>query len=69
MGRSYRKKSEFSRAKDFEATTKHKSRQLGREYTKSAYHSVEDTKSEVEEVDYYREDLEFQKFTRLNGKR
>jgi len=66
MGRSYRKKSEFSRGKDFKESSKNKSRQLGKEYTKQAYNSLEEEKSE--NLDYI-EDLGFQKFTKLNGKR
>jgi len=69
MGRTYRNKSEDSRGKDFKQNSKNKNRQSEKEYTRYVYDSLAEEKSEPEEVENYIDDLEFQKFTRLNGKR
>tara|TARA_R110001583_G_scaffold73623_8_gene204833 strand:+ start:12106 stop:12315 length:210 start_codon:yes stop_codon:yes gene_type:complete len=69
MGRTYRNKSEFSRGKDFKQNSKNKNRQSEKEYTRYVYDSLAEEKAETEKVENYIDDLEFQKFTRLNGKR
>ena len=60
MGRTYRKKSEFARGKDFKKTSKNKNRQSEKEYTRYVYDSLAEDKSETEEVKNYIEDQEIE---------
>tara|TARA_R100001377_G_C3182851_1_gene107346 strand:+ start:293 stop:502 length:210 start_codon:yes stop_codon:yes gene_type:complete len=69
MGKSNNKRSEYKTPKDMKETLKNKSRQVDQQFSRRAYNSLENDKFEVDEYDDYSGDLNFEKFTKPNGKR
>lgn len=69
MGKSNNKRSEYKTPKDMKETLKNKSRQVDQQFSRRAYNSLENDKIEVDEYDDYSGDLNFEKFTKPNGKR
>jgi hypothetical protein len=69
MGKSNKKRSEYKTPKDLKEGFKNKSRQVNQQFSRRAYNSLENDKFEADEYDDYSGDLNFEKFTKPNGRR
>ena len=69
MGKSNNKRSDYKTPKDMKESYKNKSRQVNQQFSRRAYNSLENDKVDVDEYDDYSGDMNFEKFTKPNGRR
>ena len=69
MGRTFKRDSKYNRSKDFKKADKTKNRRVSRQFSRTAYNSLEKESTDYSEYDDYSEDLNFEKFSKRNEKR